>query len=132
MELMALCKPIKKPPRSDERDGELFCGTDSKFRTLHIDGNGTWAICGYDAENDVLKLQIGGSLAIDDNFTIQQVGYYGTYDQRVTANVNGTFYYSNNNGSSYSSRYMTAGQQFQYGTSWAGAGATWCGYFVAS
>ena len=27
MELMALCKPIKKPPRSDERDGELFCGT---------------------------------------------------------------------------------------------------------
>ena len=25
---MALGKPIKKPPRSDERDGELFCGTD--------------------------------------------------------------------------------------------------------
>lgn len=107
-------------------------GTDSKFRTLHIDGNGTWAICGYDAENDVLKLQIGGSLAIDANFTIQQVGYYGTYDQRVTANVNGTFYYSNNNGSSYASRYLTAGQQFQYGTSWAGAGATWCGYFEKS
>lgn len=27
MELLALCKPIKKPPRSDEGDGELFCGT---------------------------------------------------------------------------------------------------------
>ena len=27
MELLALGKPIKKPPRSDERDGELFCGT---------------------------------------------------------------------------------------------------------
>ena len=77
----------------------------------------------------MLKLQIGGSLAIDANFTIQQVGYYGTYDQRVTANVNGTFSYSNNTGSSYASRYLTAGQQFQYGTSWVGAGATWCGYF---
>lgn len=28
MELLALDKPIKKPPRSDERDGDLFCGTD--------------------------------------------------------------------------------------------------------
>lgn len=27
MELLALGKPIKKPPCSDERDGELFCGT---------------------------------------------------------------------------------------------------------
>lgn len=27
MELLALYKAIKKPPRSDERDGELFCGT---------------------------------------------------------------------------------------------------------
>ena len=27
MELLALGQPIKKPPRSDERDGELFCGT---------------------------------------------------------------------------------------------------------
>ena len=27
MKLLALGKPIKKPPRSDERDGELFCGT---------------------------------------------------------------------------------------------------------
>lgn len=110
----------------------LFVGTESQFRTLHIDGNGTWGICGYDSDNNALKLQINGSLAIDGNFSIQQVGYYGTYDQRVTANVNGTFYYSNNNGSSYASCYLTAGQQFQYGTSWVGAGATWCGYFVAS
>jgi hypothetical protein len=29
MELLALGKPIKKPPRSDERDGELFCGMSS-------------------------------------------------------------------------------------------------------
>lgn len=29
MELLALDKPIKKPPRSDERDGDLFCGTHS-------------------------------------------------------------------------------------------------------
>lgn len=28
MELLALHNSIKKPPRSDERDGELFCGTD--------------------------------------------------------------------------------------------------------
>ena len=27
MELLALGNPIKKPPRSDEGDGELFCGT---------------------------------------------------------------------------------------------------------
>ena len=27
MKLLALGKPIKKPPCSDERDGELFCGT---------------------------------------------------------------------------------------------------------
>ena len=33
MELLALGKPIKKPPRSDERDGELFCGT-LTFETL--------------------------------------------------------------------------------------------------
>lgn len=29
MKLLALGKPIKKPPRSDERDGELFCGTET-------------------------------------------------------------------------------------------------------
>ena len=29
MELLVLHKAIKKPPRSDERDGELFCGTEA-------------------------------------------------------------------------------------------------------
>ena len=28
MKLLALNKAMKKPPRSDEGDGELFCGTD--------------------------------------------------------------------------------------------------------
>lgn len=33
MKLLALNKAMKKPPRSDEGDGELFCGTNINFAT---------------------------------------------------------------------------------------------------
>lgn len=36
MELLALDKPIKKPPRSDERDGELFYGTSQNLLDIKI------------------------------------------------------------------------------------------------
>ena len=45
MELLALDKPIKKPPRSDARDGDLFCGTQLDDITIPmtytISGDGT-------------------------------------------------------------------------------------------
>lgn len=43
MELLALGKPIKKPPRSDERDGDLFCGTAPVFSQIfNHNGSGTY------------------------------------------------------------------------------------------
>ena len=48
MELLALHKPIKKPPRSDERDGELFCGTAANLTMMY---GGT-----SKSESDTLRL----------------------------------------------------------------------------
>lgn len=75
MELLALDKPIKKPPRSDERDGDLFCGTapslSTYFKYNGANGNVTFSFNDFSIGSTYMA--IGNASYFAGN---QLVGFY--------------------------------------------------------
>ena len=110
MKLLALGKPIKKPPRSDERDGELFCGTaiieNEYYLGYHLlNGSNNGYAYFRKSDNTVVGRNGWGTLSVDgvfnlnmpyentwtiNNLTDHEI-YYTTVDvAKITISAHGT------------------------------------------
>lgn len=107
MKLLALHKPIKKPPRSDERDGELFCGTAVSAFSIQIAGSGGAGnvfLCAYEPTTGRNVTTVSGYSTTSpvitlSDYTMQRLAYGtapGGYPITVVAKRDGVLHVGNN------------------------------------